>query len=86
VCRWRATYCWKALNKGYNFVLDLISIEDLHKKLWGLKVAGVSTLAISKLPLGSFGTKKAIWMWASWRGIEYTIKGKVVASPKFGPW
>jgi hypothetical protein len=25
-------------------------------------------------------------MWASWRGIEYTIRGKVVASPKSGPW
>jgi hypothetical protein len=42
---------------------------------------------------GNFGTpiwesqdKKAIWMWASWRGAEYIIKGKVVASPKSGPW
>jgi len=25
-------------------------------------------------------------MWASWRGIEYTIKGKVMASPKSGLW
>jgi hypothetical protein len=30
--------------------------------------------------------KNAIWMWASWRGIKYIIKGKVVASPKSGPW
>jgi hypothetical protein len=30
--------------------------------------------------------QNTIWMWASWRGIEYTIRGKVVASPKFGPW
>jgi hypothetical protein len=30
--------------------------------------------------------RKAIWMWASWRGPEYTIRGKVVASPKSGPW
>jgi hypothetical protein len=22
VCKWRATYHWKALNEGYNFVLD----------------------------------------------------------------
>jgi hypothetical protein len=27
-----------------------------------------------------------IWMWASWRGTKYTIKGKVVVSPKSGPW
>jgi len=37
-----------------------------------------------------FGTptqkRKAIWMWAPWRGAEYTIRGKVVASPKSGPW
>jgi len=30
--------------------------------------------------------KKAIWMWAPWRSAEYTIRGKVVASPKSGPW
>jgi hypothetical protein len=30
--------------------------------------------------------QKAIWMWAPWRGAQYTIRGKVVASPKFGPW
>jgi hypothetical protein len=51
------TYRWKALNEGYNFDLDLISIEALHTKLWGLKVAGVPTLGISGLPLGNRGTK-----------------------------
>jgi len=25
-------------------------------------------------------------MWAPWRGAKYTIRGKVVASPKSGPW
>jgi hypothetical protein len=30
--------------------------------------------------------RKAIWMWASWRGAEYTIRGKVVASPKSRLW
>jgi hypothetical protein len=33
-CKWRATYRWKALNEGYNFALDLISIKGLHAKLW----------------------------------------------------
>jgi len=33
VFRWLATYQWKALNEGYNFSLDLISIEGLHTKL-----------------------------------------------------
>jgi hypothetical protein len=30
--------------------------------------------------------QKAIWMRAPWRGAEYTIREKVVASLKFGPW
>ncbi len=32
------------------------------------------------------GYNFAIWMWSPWRGAEYTIRGKVVASLKFGPW
>jgi len=51
------TYRWKALNEGYNFAFDLISIRGLHAKLWRPKVAGVPTLAILGLPLGSPGTK-----------------------------
>jgi len=57
VCRWHATHRWKAFDKGYNFALDLISIGDLHAKLWGPKVARGPTLAISRLPFGSPGTK-----------------------------
>jgi hypothetical protein len=57
MCRWCVTYYWKALDKGYNFSSDLIAIEGLHTKLWGFKVAGVLTFAISGLPLGSLGTK-----------------------------
>jgi hypothetical protein len=50
MCRWRATYHWKTFDERYNFFLNLISIEGLHTKLWGPKVAGVPTLAISGLP------------------------------------
>ncbi len=39
--KWRATYCWKMLNKGYNFALDLISIGGLHTKLWAPKIARI---------------------------------------------
>jgi len=56
-CRCRATYLWKALDEGYNFVLDLISIQGLHAKLWAPKVMRVLILTISKLPLWSPGTK-----------------------------
>jgi hypothetical protein len=85
VCKLRATYHWKALDKGYNFALKLISIRGFHAKLWGPKIAGVPTLAIRNSHLGIPG-QNAIWMWASWAAIEYTIRGKVVASPKSGPW
>jgi hypothetical protein len=35
--------------------------------------------------LGVLG-QNAIWMWPPWRVVEYTIWGKVVASPKSGLW
>jgi hypothetical protein len=53
LCKWHATYRWKALDKGYNFTLDLISIGGLHAKLRTLKVKKVLTVGISGLPLGS---------------------------------
>jgi hypothetical protein len=44
-------------DKGYNFALDLTSIEGLHTKLWDSKVTGIPILGISRLPLESPGTK-----------------------------
>ncbi len=86
MCKWFSTYCWKALNEGYNFALDLITIKGLHTKLWvpqswDSKVAGVPTLGIPGPPLGNPKTKCVLWP-----VIEYIIRGKVVASPKSGPW
>jgi hypothetical protein len=57
VWMWRATYRWKDLDKGYSFTSDFISIKGLNTKLWALKVARVPTVWISRLPLGSPGTK-----------------------------
>jgi hypothetical protein len=73
VWRRRATYHWKDLDEGYNFASDLIAIRTLHKKLCASKVARIPR-------------QKAIWMWPPWKGAEYTIRGKVVASPKSGLW
>jgi len=53
VYRWRATYRWKGLDKGYNFALDRTSIWGLFAKLWGCKATGVLVGAISGLPLVS---------------------------------
>jgi hypothetical protein len=47
-----ATYRCKALDKGYNFALDLIAIKGFHTKLWAPKVAKVLIVRISGLPLG----------------------------------
>jgi hypothetical protein len=58
VCRQRAIYRWKALDKSYNFVLNRTSIRGLFAKLWGSKVAGVPTGAILGLPLGSLRREK----------------------------
>ncbi len=78
-------YHWKVLDKGYNFALDLIVIKGLHAKLCASEVGRVLVVGISRLPFGSSG-QKAIWMWPLWRATKYIIRGKVVASPKSGPW
>jgi hypothetical protein len=57
VCRWCATYHWRALDEGYNFSLDLTSIWGLHTKLWASKVVEVLILKISGFQLGSPKTK-----------------------------
>jgi hypothetical protein len=51
------TYRWKALNKNYNFALNLIAIGGLHRKLCALEVAKVPVVGISGLPFGSPRTK-----------------------------
>jgi hypothetical protein len=56
-CKWSATYCLKAHEKGYNFTLDLTSIGGLHTKLWASKVVGVPILRILGLQLGNPETK-----------------------------
>jgi len=83
--RGHVTYRWKALDESYNFALDHISIGGLLAKLWGSKVAKVLTDAISRL-IRESQERKSIWMWVLWPATKYTIRGKVVASPKSGPW
>jgi len=54
---WHSTYRWKALDEGYNFALDLISIGGLHTKLWASKVARVLILGILGFPFRNPKTK-----------------------------
>jgi hypothetical protein len=55
--RWHATYRWKAIDKSYNFSLNIISIGGLQKKLWASKVARIPISRILGLQLESLGTK-----------------------------
>jgi hypothetical protein len=55
--KWRATYRWKALNKGSKFSLDLIAIGLVNAKLWAPQVTGIPIVGIPGLALGSLGTK-----------------------------
>jgi hypothetical protein len=80
-CMWHVTYCWKAFNNGYNFASNFISIEVFHKNIWASKVVTVPISRISGLP-----RQNDIWVLALWSSIDNSIKGKVVASPKFGSW
>ncbi len=82
LCEWPATYHWKALDESYNFYLDLISIEGLHAKLWASKVAGV--LWESQMwEFRDFRDKMTFGCWSHGQA-QCTIRGKVVASLKFG--
>jgi hypothetical protein len=51
------------------------------REVMGPKIARIPIMGISGLP-----GQNVIWMWASWRGTKYIIRGKVVASTKYGPW
>jgi hypothetical protein len=39
-----------------------------------------------RTPTWESWNKNDIWVLVLWPGTKYTIRGKVVASPKFGPW
>jgi hypothetical protein len=55
MCKWHVTYCWKSLDKGYNFASYVIPIKGFHTKLWVSKVLGVPILGI-------LGLQLAIWL------------------------
>jgi len=52
-----ATWCWKALDEGYNFGLDLVPIQVWGEELWASKVPGLQPGTVSGLQLGSPGKK-----------------------------
>jgi hypothetical protein len=57
VCRWSATWSWKAFKESYKIAVEFIPIGGLSKKLWMPKVMGVQIGTISGLHFGSPGKK-----------------------------
>jgi hypothetical protein len=57
VCRKSAAWHWKALEKSYNFGLNLVPIQAWGEKLWMPKISIVQTGTVSRLHLGSPGKK-----------------------------
>jgi hypothetical protein len=61
--------------------LCFISIRGFHAKLWTPKVVRIPTRRILGLP-----RQNDIWGLVLWPTIKYTMRGKVVPSPKSRPW
>jgi hypothetical protein len=81
ICKWSATWRWKAFKESYKIALDLIPIRSLSKKLWMPKVSGVQTGTISRLLLGSLG-KKCHSDVASTRSYKEYYKGEGGGFPR----
>jgi hypothetical protein len=73
-----ATWRWKDLDEGYNFGLDLVTIQLCSRELWRFRVPGVPSGQIRDSISGVPGIC-AIWMPPPWRAAENTIGSKVVA-------
>jgi hypothetical protein len=83
-CRRRATRRWRPLDKDYIFGSDLVPIGGLHRKYSPIKLRDSEPWRFQDSHLGVSG-QKAIRVPLLRSGAEYTIWGKVVASPKSGP-
>jgi len=87
VCKCYVTYFWKALNKGYNFALDLASIGGLHKKLRAFQTSGSFNFENFEIPnLGVMGKMTfGVTPMASHRK-HCKGEGGDLPPPKSGPW
>jgi hypothetical protein len=90
-------YRWKTIETQMSKMGLHCSFGHLKHKLWPKEGSRVKLLVRecechphtpSKWGCDNLGVlgQKAIWMWPPWRGAEYTIRGKVMVSPKSGSW
>jgi len=85
VCRWRVTYRWKTLMRATTF-LQTSSQSKVYTQSYGAPKLRESQLwKFEDSHLGVLG-QNDIWVLVPWPGTKYTIRGKVVASPKSRPW
>jgi hypothetical protein len=68
----------------YNFFEILLS--EVCTKSYAPSKSRESQLMQFRDSLLGVRKQKSIWMWPPWRGVEYIIKGKVVASPDSRLW
>jgi len=83
--RRRATYRWK-LSTRTTTLLQTAFRSKVCSQVMGLQCPGRPRWWDFGTPTWESWEKKTIWMWALWTGLEYTVRGKVLASPKSGPW
>jgi hypothetical protein len=87
-CRWCATYRWKAL-ESFGWKLQLCFRPHLDRR------SAHKVMCPQSCENPNFGNQDShlgvpiqndIWVLVSWPCTKYTIRGKVAASLKSGPW
>jgi len=83
-CKQRVTYRWKSLTR----VTTLLQSSSwlVCRQIYGPPNSWKSQLREFWDSHLGVPRQNAIWMLVPWPTIEYIKKGKMVASPKFGPW
>jgi hypothetical protein len=76
----------KSLQQGLQFCFRPHFDRRLAHKVMGLQSRGSLNFDNFETPTWESREKNAIWIWALWSGTKYTIRGKVMASPKSGSW
>jgi hypothetical protein len=84
MCKWCVTCYWKALDKGYNFALDLISIEGFHIKLRPPKLREFQFREFRDSNLGILGQKWRLGARLVARHREYYKGGRWWLPPSLG--
>jgi hypothetical protein len=84
-CKWHVINRWKTINENYNFALDSPQSDVYTESYRPSKSWEFQFKEFLDSNLGVPG-QNDICVLTMWPNIENTIRGKVVVSPKFGPW